>query len=50
MPYLAHPLLVPILTLVAGVIILIFPRVLNYIVAIYLIIMGLLGLFYNFRG
>lgn len=40
-----HPLLIPILSLIAGVIILIFPRVLNFIVAIYLIIVGLLGLF-----
>jgi hypothetical protein len=30
---------------VAGILILIIPRLLNYIVAIYLIIMGLLGLF-----
>lgn len=42
-----HPLLIPILSLVAGVIILIFPRVLNFIVAIYLIIIGLLGLFHH---
>lgn len=40
-----YPLLIPILSLIAGVIILIFPRVLNFIVAIYLIIVGLLGLF-----
>ncbi len=32
------------LALVTGVLILIFPRILNYIVAIYLIIAGLLGL------
>lgn len=35
----------PILALLAGVLILIFPRVLNYIVAIYLILIGLVGLF-----
>lgn len=34
----------PLLALVAGILILIFPRVLNYIVAIYLIIIGILGL------
>ncbi|HEX7006639.1 MAG TPA: DUF3096 domain-containing protein [Alphaproteobacteria bacterium] len=34
----------PLAALVAGVLILIVPRVLNYIVAIYLIIVGLLGL------
>jgi Protein of unknown function (DUF3096) len=39
----------PLVSLVAGVLILIVPRLLNYIVAIYLIIMGLLGLFGPFR-
>jgi Protein of unknown function (DUF3096) len=31
--------------LVAGILILLIPRLLNYIVAIYLIVIGLLGLF-----
>lgn len=35
----------PLISLIAGVLILIMPRLLNYIVAIYLIIIGLLGLF-----
>ena len=35
----------PIVALIAGVLILIMPRLLNFIVAIYLIIIGLLGLF-----
>lgn len=35
----------PIIALVAGILILIFPSMLNYVVAIYLIIVGLLGLF-----
>ena len=35
----------PLLALVAGILILIFPRILNYVVAIYLILIGLLGLF-----
>jgi hypothetical protein len=35
----------PIVALLAGIFILIMPRLLNYIVAIYLIITGLLGLF-----
>ncbi len=35
----------PIVSLIAGVLILMIPRLLNYIVAIYLIIIGLLGLF-----
>jgi hypothetical protein len=35
----------PLVALIAGILILIMPRLLNYIVAIYLIITGLLGLF-----
>ena len=35
----------PIVALIAGVLILIMPRLLNFIVAIYLIVIGLLGLF-----
>lgn len=35
----------PLVSLIAGILILVVPRLLNYIVAIYLIIMGLLGLF-----
>ena len=35
----------PLVALVAGVLILIVPRLLNFIVAVYLIIIGLLGLF-----
>lgn len=35
----------PLVSLVAGILILIMPRLLNYIVALYLIIIGLLGLF-----
>jgi len=34
----------PIVALVAGILILIMPRLLNYIVAIYLIIIGIIGL------
>ncbi len=34
----------PILSLIAGILILIFPRLLNFIVAIYLIIAGIMGL------
>lgn len=34
----------PIVALIAGVLILVMPRLLNYIVAIYLIVSGLLGL------
>lgn len=35
----------PLVPLIAGILILVVPRLLNYIVAIYLIIIGLLGLF-----
>ena len=34
----------PIVSLIAGILILVFPRLLNYIVAIYLIIIGVTGL------
>jgi hypothetical protein len=41
----------PLVSLIAGILILVVPRLLNYIVAIYLIVIGLLGLFGspNFR-
>ena len=34
----------PIIAIIAGILILIMPRLLNYIVAIYLIVVGLVGL------
>jgi hypothetical protein len=37
--------LAPIVSLLAGILILVVPRLLNYIVAIYLIVIGLIGLF-----
>lgn len=37
--------LTPMISLIAGVLILVVPRLLNYIVALYLIIIGLVGLF-----
>jgi hypothetical protein len=37
--------LTPLISLIAGILILIMPRLLNYIVAFYLIIIGLVGLF-----
>ena len=42
--------LTPLVSLVAGVLILVMPRLLNYIVALYLIIVGLLGLFPQLAG
>ena len=40
-----HLGLTPILSLLAGILILVMPRLLNYIVAVYLIVIGLVGLF-----
>jgi Protein of unknown function (DUF3096) len=37
--------LAPIVALVAGILILVMPKLLNYIIALYLIVVGLLGLF-----
>ena len=37
--------LTPLISLLAGILILVVPRLLNYIVAIYLIVIGLVGLF-----
>lgn len=36
--------LTPLISLIAGILILVMPRLLNYIVAVYLICVGLLGL------
>jgi hypothetical protein len=40
-----HLALAPLVSLIAGILILIMPRLLNFIVALYLIIIGLIGLF-----
>ena len=37
----------PLVALVAGLLILVFPRILNYVVALYLILIGLIGIFPN---
>jgi hypothetical protein len=37
--------LAPIVSLIAGILILVAPRLLNYIVAVYLILIGIIGLF-----
>jgi Protein of unknown function (DUF3096) len=39
-----HPLVYPVFSLVAGILILIFPTILNYVIAIYLIVIGILGI------
>lgn len=45
--------LTPLVSLIAGILILVMPRLLNYIVALYLILIGLIGLFgvgtFNFK-
>lgn len=42
--------LTPLISLIAGVVILIMPRLLNYIVAVYLIIIGAVGLWPQLLG
>ena len=37
--------LAPLLALIAGIVILVVPRLLNYVVAFYLILIGVIGLF-----
>lgn len=39
-----QPYIQPIVALIAGILILVQPKLLNYVVAIYLIIVGILGL------
>jgi hypothetical protein len=39
-----HPAVAPLIALIAGIVILLVPRVLNYVIALYLILIGLLGL------
>jgi hypothetical protein len=40
----------PVLALVAGILILVAPRILNYVVAVYLIVVGLTGILGHFHG
>lgn len=39
-----HISLAPLISLICGVLILVVPRLLNYIIAIYLIVIGIIGL------
>ena len=43
-PYMISAHIQPLVALIAGILILLVPRLLNYIVAIYLIIVGIMGL------
>ncbi len=38
----------PLIALIAGVVILVAPKILNYVIALYLILVGLIGLFPKF--
>lgn len=40
-----HLTLMPLVALIAGILILVMPRLLNYIIALYLIVIGVVGLF-----
>ena len=44
-----HFALQPLIALIAGILILMVPRLLNYIVALYLIVVGIIGLFPGLR-
>ena len=39
-----HPMIYPSFALISGILIFIFPPILNFIVAVYLIVIGVLGL------
>jgi hypothetical protein len=39
-----HVSLAPLVSLIAGILILVMPRLLNYIIALYLIVVGILGI------
>ncbi|HEY8264881.1 MAG TPA: DUF3096 domain-containing protein [Methyloceanibacter sp.] len=47
MPNLDIVVLSPAIALIAGILILLMPRLLNYVIAIYLIAIGLLGLMHH---
>jgi hypothetical protein len=40
-----HLSLTPLISLLAGILILVMPKLLNYIVALYLLLVGLIGIF-----
>ncbi|PIS03433.1 MAG: DUF3096 domain-containing protein [Chlamydiae bacterium CG10_big_fil_rev_8_21_14_0_10_42_34] len=41
---LMNPTAIHIVSIIAGILVLVFPRILNYVVALYLIFVGVLGL------
>jgi hypothetical protein len=43
-----HPVISPVISLVAGILILVFPELLNLVVAVYLIAIGIMGIIGSF--
>lgn len=39
-----HIEIVPVLSIIAGIVILLMPKILNYVIALYLIVVGVLGI------
>ncbi len=39
-----YPLIYPIISILTGILILIFPEILNFVIAIYLIVIGIVGI------
>lgn len=39
-----HPMISPVISIIAGVLVLIYPAILNYVIAVYLIVFGILEL------
>lgn len=39
-----HPMLTPVISIIAGILVLVYPKILNYVVAIYLILVGVMEL------
>lgn len=39
-----HPMISPVIAIIAGLLVLIYPAILNYVVAVYLIVFGILEL------
>jgi len=39
-----HVELVPLISIIAGILILLMPKLLNYVIAVYLIVIGVLGI------
>ena len=39
-----HPMIAPIISIIAGILVLVYPKLLNYVVAVYLIVFGIIEL------